>query len=668
MSKIYGVIPNDPVPDAPAVPVLDEATAGYVSLSWDAVPRATLYRLYKDGTPLGGPTANLYATDTAVVPSTAYSYQLQAFNASGGSALGAALDVTTLANSLPAWILADQSGTIGAAFSLGLEAVCEDVDGHSVTYTLVSGSVPGLSLASSTYSGSPTTAGAYPLTFRANDGYGTSDVSITFTVVDPDVTAPGVPTGVSASANGSTVTVSWTASTDATGVANYRIYRDGLFRSTATASPYTETGVPSGSYVYTVSAVDSSSNANESAQSSAAPVTVALATPDTPINFVAADNGGTTINLSWEPGPNGTQPDDYDLDFSTTSASGPWTSISIGLVTSYSHTGLTAGTTYYYRVRAGAAGAGSSGYATASDTVPTANSTLLTEDFSSATWYTKWHNPDRVKNSTTPFNYTSEPTASSTGSINRVAPSYKDTAEGIAQGYQPRTATSYAGRVTIPSGTHYGCVMSYFPYFPSGNPNTGGPANALSNFPSEMYLEYYLRLGTTWNPAQNGKLPGFRGGSRTTAKDGADGAGGSGCDGLHGWSARAGYVDPCSPVTGRTRYKAYVYHADQAGLYGENITGGITTYGSCSTGFAKNTWYKIKYYCKPNTSATSANGILRMWVNDVLVGESTTYRFDLTTGRDYPLTKVWMDIYHGGGTPAPQDLHLFLSDIRIWVP
>lgn len=363
--KVYGVLPSTPAPAAPTDLTTEEVTAGYVSLSWTDDGNGTSWTVYRDGAPIGN-ASNASYTDTTVVPGTLYSFQVQASNSSGSSALSDALAVTTSANSLPGWSLLDQSGYIGQAYALDLNTVCEDGDGQSLAFTLVSGSVPGLALTASDFAGSPTTVGAYALTFRVDDGYGTADVAITFNVYDPDVTAPTVPTNVQASVNGSTVTVTWTGSTDAgSGVATYKVYRDGVFRANDTASPYVETGVPVGTYSYTVSAVDASANDNESAQSSAALATVAAATPDTPVSFTAISDGATTINLSWAPGPNGTTPDDYDIDFSTTSASGPWTAITfVGAATTYAHTGRTAGVTHYYRIRAGL-GALESGYATA---------------------------------------------------------------------------------------------------------------------------------------------------------------------------------------------------------------------------------------------------------------------------------------------------------------
>jgi hypothetical protein len=85
-----------------------------------------------------------------------------------------------------------------------------------------------------------------------------------------DTTPPTVPGGVSASANGPTsVTVSWSASTDAGGVAGYDVFRDGTKVGTVGGSTtsFTDTTLqPSTPYGYTVDAFDAVPNT--SAQSS----------------------------------------------------------------------------------------------------------------------------------------------------------------------------------------------------------------------------------------------------------------------------------------------------------------------------------------------------------------------------------------------------------------
>ncbi len=92
-----------------------------------------------------------------------------------------------------------------------------------------------------------------------------------------------------------TVALTWTAATDpsdgsgpASGVAGYRIYRDGTFLATSAATSYTDAGLPQAtSFAYTVTAVDAAGNEGPATNA------VFLATP-TPTLFAGTDR---TINL-----------------------------------------------------------------------------------------------------------------------------------------------------------------------------------------------------------------------------------------------------------------------------------------------------------------------------------------------------------------------------------
>jgi membrane carboxypeptidase/penicillin-binding protein PbpC len=88
-----------------------------------------------------------------------------------------------------------------------------------------------------------------------------------------DTTAPTTPTGLTATpASATSITLSWTASTDDTAVAGYKIYRNGSLVATSTTASYTDTGLtPLTKYSYTVLATDAAGNA--SSQSSAASAT-----------------------------------------------------------------------------------------------------------------------------------------------------------------------------------------------------------------------------------------------------------------------------------------------------------------------------------------------------------------------------------------------------------
>jgi hypothetical protein len=92
--------------------------------------------------------------------------------------------------------------------------------------------------------------------------------------------------------------------------------------------------------------------------------------PSTPILSAVHSStcGSGQIDLSWNNVANETG---YVLEYSTNSSSGPWSNlINLGAdVTSYPHTGLSAGTLYYYRIRA-TSSAGNSGNGAAQENAP----------------------------------------------------------------------------------------------------------------------------------------------------------------------------------------------------------------------------------------------------------------------------------------------------------
>jgi hypothetical protein len=126
--------------------------------------------------------------------------------------------------------------------------------------------------------------GTHTLTVQGTDPAGnSSSASSAFTI---DTTPPAVPTGLSARAAGvSAINVSWSAATDAVGVAGYRVFRDGgttPIVTVSTGTTFTDTGLAASStHSYTVVAVDAAGNA--SARSVAASATTlrpaATATP-----------------------------------------------------------------------------------------------------------------------------------------------------------------------------------------------------------------------------------------------------------------------------------------------------------------------------------------------------------------------------------------------------
>jgi len=128
----------------------------------------------------------------------------------------------------------------------------------------------------STLVGSPTTTSftdtglsastAYSYTVKALDAAG--NVSAASTAVTgttsggSDTQAPSTPSGVAVSdMTASSVSLSWTASTDNVGVAGYRVYRGSALVGSPTTTSFTDTGLTaSTAYSYTVKAVDAAGN------------------------------------------------------------------------------------------------------------------------------------------------------------------------------------------------------------------------------------------------------------------------------------------------------------------------------------------------------------------------------------------------------------------------
>ena len=100
---------------------------------------------------------------------------------------------------------------------------------------------------------------------------------------DEDKTPPTTPAGLNASSvSRNSVTLIWSASTDDTGIAGYRIFRDGTFLSTSTTLGYIDQGlIANRQYQYTVTAYDAAGN-----ESSQSPVFIQTTSPPASSNYI----------------------------------------------------------------------------------------------------------------------------------------------------------------------------------------------------------------------------------------------------------------------------------------------------------------------------------------------------------------------------------------------
>jgi fibronectin type 3 domain-containing protein len=162
--------------------------------------------------------------------------------------------------------------------------------------------------------------------------------------------APNAPTALMATAGNAQVSLSWSASATAT---SYNVKR-----STTSGGPYTkisspsttnfiDTGLANGiTYFYVVSAVNSTGESANSTQTSATPA-APTQPPATPSGLTATA-GNAQIALTWTATSGAAS---YHVKRSTTTG-GPYTQIAAPTAASFTDTGLTNGTTYFYVVSA----------------------------------------------------------------------------------------------------------------------------------------------------------------------------------------------------------------------------------------------------------------------------------------------------------------------------
>ncbi|RII27971.1 MAG: hypothetical protein CXR31_05935 [Geobacter sp.] len=168
-------------------------------------------------------------------------------------------------------------------------------------------------------------------------------------------TVPAAPIGVSAVGGANQVTISWAAVAGLT----YNIYwapTAGVTPATGTkitsaTSPYVQSGLTAGTTnYYVVTAVNVAGESAPSAQVSATTAAPAPQPPSAPTGITATVVSPNQVNVSWSAVTGAVS---YNIYWSTTTGVTPSTGTLIANATSpYSHTGLTASTTYYYVVTA----------------------------------------------------------------------------------------------------------------------------------------------------------------------------------------------------------------------------------------------------------------------------------------------------------------------------
>jgi chitodextrinase len=233
---------------------------------------------------------------------------------------------------------------------------------------------------------------SYSYRVRAADTTGNlspySSVATATTSAASDTQPPTAPAALTATAAGSTgMNLGWTAATDNVGVTGYLVERcQGVGCSTfaqagtATALAFNDTGLTAGtSYSYRVRATDAAGNLGSYSNVATASTQSSDTQPPTaPSNLSALATSSSQVNLNWTAATDNVGVSGYRVERCQGTSCTDFTQIATPAGIAYSDMGLTANTSYSYRVRAVDGAGNLSGYSnTASVTTPIVVSSLV---------------------------------------------------------------------------------------------------------------------------------------------------------------------------------------------------------------------------------------------------------------------------------------------------
>ena len=357
---------------------------GSVSLSWSAPSSnggspITSYNVYRSTSPGGeGSTplkTNVTGTtfnDLTVTNGTKYYYTVAAVNAVGTSPQSNEANATPQATvpSVPTGLVASAGdGKVMLSWTVPNSDGGSPITGYNVYRSTTpggEGSTPYATAVSSTYTDSAATNGTkYYYTVAAVNGAGAGPQSGEANATpQAAVTVPSAPQGLTATGSNGAVQLAWSApaANGGAAVTSYNIYRSTTTGGEGTAPvatgvtgmSFTDTGLTNGTtYYYTVAAVNSAGTGPQSGEANATPQ-AAVTVPSAPQGLTATGSNGA-VQLAWSaPAANGgAAVTSYNIYRSTTTGGEGSTPLKTGVTgMSFTDTGLTNGTTYYYTVAA----------------------------------------------------------------------------------------------------------------------------------------------------------------------------------------------------------------------------------------------------------------------------------------------------------------------------
>jgi fibronectin type 3 domain-containing protein len=328
-----------------------------ITITWTAVTGAAKYKIYYSVTSTGtyryvDETELRTYTDSGLLPSTTRYYKVSSVDVNGIEGPQSTHAVgTTFGQAVPV----PSSVTASAVSTNSIQVNWNAVTGAMNYRVFRSTSVnSGYTLVSSPTTTSFADMGLTSLTtyfyrVSAVTSLGVSEQSSPVSATTLAASAVPAPDGVQANAlSNSSIQISWNNVSGATG---YRVFRSNSagsgfsFIGSASSSPYTDTGLNSSTtYHYRVSTV---LGADESEQSTAVSATTSAQPAIQPPSGLSASALSTSsIQVSWA---NVSDATGYRI-FRSNSADGSYSFIGSASSSPYTDNGLSANTTYFYRV------------------------------------------------------------------------------------------------------------------------------------------------------------------------------------------------------------------------------------------------------------------------------------------------------------------------------
>ncbi len=297
------------------------------------------------------------------------------FDATSAIVTGAATPVNVLAVTVPgSYTIADTSApTVPGGLTAGAKTVTSlafswtaATDNVGVTAYKIfrNGVLINSNVTTTTFTNTSLTPNtSYSYTVAAVDAAGNTSAQSTALAMStlPDTTAPTVPgTPVAGTRTVTSIAISWTGSTDDVLVTGYNVFRATTLAGTYTkinpslisGVTYTDTSLtPNTAYFYKVTANDAAGNA--SAQSAALSTSTLADTtaPGVPTGLTSPNQTTNSVDLTWIAPTDDVGVTGYKIYRSATIA-GTYTQLNTSTTPSYTDSGLTQNTAYFYKVAA----------------------------------------------------------------------------------------------------------------------------------------------------------------------------------------------------------------------------------------------------------------------------------------------------------------------------